>query len=905
MAPRQIVAVVVSVGALLVAGPAVADDGCLDHRGTFFNTSSDCTSHPGNERLLAVEAIRWGSHEYLVGNTGNELRLWRIDAPFSPSMMAMSSMCAEFPGGGPYPCAAGDMDYNLRNFSVCDGCRFGVASYATGTALFDLGSGDEPQFVDEVAYAATPVDGAFTFRVGSAQYLIATGLPGQCASGDSTVYRFVSAVATQNPVVGCIPGPTTPTRARGGRVVDSDTGLYLYLGLTGNRVGIYRVDPDGNDIQLVFLDDSLRGLMERNPSFDVDSVAGIAITAYYSSLKVYDIGREVGTPAAPVLVGSVSYSDPSDWVTNAALSWPYVWVGYQTAADTSRTYDLSTPSDPQALDPGFWAPGWSWNDYPCEMPTDAAFSADGDALYVGRYSIGQVVDTTDCVLLPPSPAVEVVPSSPFPGDDLSVVDVSTGDVGRARLWITDGPQPTDPVLAQTAGQPTAPPPAELPWTVPVDLAAAVEPWAHVTVESDLFPGAGGTASALVGVDRAPGVTIAFDPQTPLHGEDVTLTTVAEGHPPVETSAYAWRIVPPAGPSWDETGPVVTLNMSAAGCWQVELAVTYAHQAPGGEPYAADAPVAEICPATVVADFVVDPTAPTTDLPIVLASTSRAGPGAALVFDWDVLDATGAAVLHPLGWCDGPGPVDAVCTIPGGGLDAGVYRFRLRLTNTVPDPDEVAERVSAVLAVAQPIDFSWSPVDPEIGETVLFTIAGTNGSVESAEWTFGDPGCVPFVSPWTCTGPFVSCTLAPFEFSSPGLKTVTLHAVTVDGVVHPVEIEHSVGVQASGSCSSCAIALDPAGTTAPVSGGSGSFAVDTTAGCPWTALPGVSWLRVVSGATGNGPGTVVWEADPNPGQQRAGGIEVPGDSFLVTQAGAELFADGFESGDAGSWSGSVP
>ena len=46
----------------------------------------------------------------------------------------------------------------------------------------------------------------------------------------------------------------------------------------------------------------------------------------------------------------------------------------QTAAAPTVEHDLSTPSDPQALDPGFWAPGWSWNDYPCEMPTDAATS---------------------------------------------------------------------------------------------------------------------------------------------------------------------------------------------------------------------------------------------------------------------------------------------------------------------------------------------------------------------------------------------------------------------------------------------------------------------------------------------------------------------------------------------------
>jgi hypothetical protein len=85
---------------------------------------------------------------------------------------------------------------------------------------------------------------------------------------------------------------------------------------------------------------------------------------------------------------------------------------------------------------------------------------------------------------------------------------------------------------------------------------------------------------------------------------------------------------------------------------------------------------------------------------------------------------------------------------------------------------------------------------------------------------------------------------------------------------------------------CMLSFNPATLTVPASGGPGTFAVQTTANCGWTAASSNGdWLTLTSAPTGMGAGTVGFNAAPNPGtQQRVGTITVNGQPFTVTQLG---------------------
>jgi hypothetical protein len=63
----------------------------------------------------------------------------------------------------------------------------------------------------------------------------------------------------------------------------------------------------------------------------------------------------------------------------------------------------------------------------------------------------------------------------------------------------------------------------------------------------------------------------------------------------------------------------------------------------------------------------------------------------------------------------------------------------------------------------------------------------------------------------------------------------------------------------------------------------SIAVDTIAGCPWTATSNAAWLTVLQGASGTGPGQVVYAVTANTtGSERVGTLTIARLTFTVTQ-----------------------
>jgi hypothetical protein len=90
-------------------------------------------------------------------------------------------------------------------------------------------------------------------------------------------------------------------------------------------------------------------------------------------------------------------------------------------------------------------------------------------------------------------------------------------------------------------------------------------------------------------------------------------------------------------------------------------------------------------------------------------------------------------------------------------------------------------------------------------------------------------------------------------------------------------------QASG----CSYAIAPMGQNFGTTGGSGTVAVTTTAGCTWTAASNTSspaWLTVTSGASGNGNGTVGFTVGINLLTPRTGTLTIGGRTFTVMQTG---------------------
>jgi hypothetical protein len=63
-----------------------------------------------------------------------------------------------------------------------------------------------------------------------------------------------------------------------------------------------------------------------------------------------------------------------------------------------------------------------------------------------------------------------------------------------------------------------------------------------------------------------------------------------------------------------------------------------------------------------------------------------------------------------------------------------------------------------------------------------------------------------------------------------------------------------------------------------------ISVTADAGCPWTASSSASWVTVVEGAEGSGPGTVTLRVEPNEGPDRSTILTIAGQPFTLRQLG---------------------
>ncbi len=93
------------------------------------------------------------------------------------------------------------------------------------------------------------------------------------------------------------------------------------------------------------------------------------------------------------------------------------------------------------------------------------------------------------------------------------------------------------------------------------------------------------------------------------------------------------------------------------------------------------------------------------------------------------------------------------------------------------------------------------------------------------------------------------------------------------------------VNQEGAIASCTFTLSPTARNHPFGSSTGEISVATSDACLWAAVTTNSWIQIISGTNGTGPGRVIYRILRNPGSlSRIGALRVAGQIFLVTQEG---------------------
>jgi hypothetical protein len=82
---------------------------------------------------------------------------------------------------------------------------------------------------------------------------------------------------------------------------------------------------------------------------------------------------------------------------------------------------------------------------------------------------------------------------------------------------------------------------------------------------------------------------------------------------------------------------------------------------------------------------------------------------------------------------------------------------------------------------------------------------------------------------------------------------------------------------------CSYAITPTSQSFGAGGGSNSFQISTQGGCPWSVTSNANWLRVTSGSSGGGSGTVFYTVDANSDVAHSATLFIQGQSQTLTLA----------------------
>jgi hypothetical protein len=525
-------------------------------------------------RAHGAELLRWQDHDYLVVNDGNGLQIWNIDSPTTPvlttsrSIICLGFTCVSFP--------IDSHGYNLYNFSFCDDCRYGLASFSSaGTVLIDLGEGPAPSLTALEHYPDSRGQGGFTFNHGNQQYMILTGFPGGCGSAtawpEPTLFKVNGITDDDLTVVDCVSSTDgTSLRVVGGHYLAKDTAAYLYLVDDTSRVHIFEVEDGATGPNLVYQSTPMTAAMIHGKGLRIDPAHQLAVSSNQLETTLWDIS-EPGSPAQ--LVSFVPEPRPMNL---AAIGYPYLWLGSK-GNQTVVTYDISDPADPQLIDSDLWDPA-DWDIIESRV-FDAVISRDRSALYLARDSVLAQVNLGSCFTSPPTADLAVSPNPVYPDESIKVTNLSAGQWQRSAIWITNA---ADEVVAghQAMSESTE---QTLTMSISRELTSTQSYTAHVAVESDQVPfNESEPGSQLISrpikIDRRPAVSILATPATAMVGEEVVLKTAALGSPDgAGADPYSWTITPPGGEPLMPHGRKVKIDLDQPGDWQIMVTVQYQHE----------------------------------------------------------------------------------------------------------------------------------------------------------------------------------------------------------------------------------------------------------------------------------------------------------------------------------------
>ena len=883
------VSIAVLASLALVSGHvAEAQSYCQEWTSTLLPLNTNCVSDPRRERAFGGDTFSWNGEEYLIFSSGNELALYKLgNDPANPTYVTVS----RFKFG-----TAGDSDYDIMSFDACDDCRYMVMDHkVAGIVVIDLGAGSEPAFTANSRNGNLSI-GSIVFSHGGQEYMVAGRLTTQCGFGSALF--AVNGVSNLD-LVQCVEADGVSLYTGGGKAIYAAGQTHIYLGAdTNGDVTVFRVDGSGLDATLTQTA-SPAGMKGRRAELALDANHLIGVSADFKTDEVVfwdlaDPGNPVLKPSWTLTITSASMVDLASQSASTPLVLWAAAIGWQNSA---HTY-LVDETGPEPIDNGYWSDlSLPHNEFQsCVPDAGGALAPDGSALYLSRYAVQQTFDLSEC--LGPTPAtavVQVIPSTAFPGDTVTVSDKTAGSYDRWALWIEK-----NGTYLQGEQTPSGTNPHSFQFSVPKDVAEGDAFEANISIQSDDLTPLQSTDTQTITINRAPVATFTITPDAAVVGETVTLAATAEGNPS-DTDPYTWVISKPSSATSFPTGSSVPVNLDESGDWTFKLTVNYDHAASGAADPDDDSKYESVVTqvlnvSSVAADFTVSPALPLNNQPITFDGSISKGNVSS--YAWQVYGPTDRGAeeisIPPVDYTGCPNAVE--CTIPADTLEWGQYTVTLTVDNGSGDSDDAVKFVEVLNGAIQP-SIRWSPTDPEIGETVIFSIDGVLVDVAKATWNMGGTGCDNDSSTQVCTPSlFQDCKAQAFMYASGGDKVVSV-SVEINGVTFTDSrpaAERTVPVASTGSCGGttpiCTYTLSASGAVFGPGGGASSFTVFTGSNCSWTASDNATWITITSGSSGTGNRTVSYTVATNTGPKRIGYITAGGKTHTVTQNAPNVPAD---------------
>ncbi len=93
------------------------------------------------------------------------------------------------------------------------------------------------------------------------------------------------------------------------------------------------------------------------------------------------------------------------------------------------------------------------------------------------------------------------------------------------------------------------------------------------------------------------------------------------------------------------------------------------------------------------------------------------------------------------------------------------------------------------------------------------------------------------------------------------------------------------VELTQAAAPCQFSVRPPSLTFEAAGGDGTVTVETLEGCRWTAASGAPWISITGTQNPNGPGSVAFHIDANPGEPRTSTFVAAGHTIQISQGSA--------------------